>query len=97
MRLYDILGRFGGQEFIVILNHSNIEESKVVLERISNIVSNRTFISNGNQIQLSFSAGISSCEELGEDEISIDRLVGIADKRMYIAKNSGKGKIVYKD
>lgn len=94
LRLYDILGRYGGEEFIVILNHSNKEGSNTVLERALNIVRNKTFVCGGNEIRLTFSAGISSSEDLEKDELSIDKLVEIADKRMYIAKKSGKNRIV---
>ena len=97
LRPYDILGRYGGEEFIVILNHSNIEESYLTLERILNVVRNHVFEFNENKIKLTFSAGVACCKEARKDEIIIDKLVEIADKRMYDGKNNGKNQIVYKD
>ena len=97
LRLYDIFGRYGGEEFIVIFNHSNKEKSNIVLERILHMIRNKTFVLGKIQIKLTFSAGISPCEDLNKDEISIDKLVEIADKRMYIAKKNGKNRIIYKD
>lgn len=94
LRIYDILGRYGGEEFIIIFNNSNKENSKIVLERISNLVNNTIFTFGNHHIQLSFSAGVSNCKELSKDEITIDKLVDLADKRMYIAKNRGKNTIV---
>lgn len=96
LRPYDLLGRYGGEEFIIILNHSNYEESYLVLERILNIVEDKVFVFKENRIKLTFSGGISSCEELEKGEITIDKLVEIADKRMYDAKNDGKNKIIFR-
>ena len=97
LRPYDILGRYGGEEFIIILNNSDIEESKTILERILYNVRNKTFTINGNYLRLTFSGGISSSKEIEKDRIIIDELVEIADERMYRAKNSGKDKIIYKN
>ncbi len=94
LRIYDILGRYGGEEFIIILNHSDREEGKMVLERILSIVRKKTFIFHEKKIGLTFSAGISFCQEFEKDVISIDKLVGLADERMYRAKNSGRNGIV---
>ena len=74
-----------------------MEESNIVVERILDTVRRNIFVFNGNKIRITFSAGISSCKEIEKHEISIDNLVEIADKRMYIAKRNGKNKIIYKD
>lgn len=97
LRSYDILGRYGGEEFILIINHSSIEESYLVIERILNAVRKNTFVFNAHKIKITFSAGISSCQELEKQDVSIDNLVEIADKRMYLAKRNGKNKIIYND
>lgn len=95
LRAYDILGRYGGEEFIVVLNHSNKKESNVILQRILNIIRNKTFIFGKNKIKVTFSGGIASSEEYRKEEITADKLVGLADKRMYAAKNNGRDEIVY--
>lgn len=94
LRIYDILGRYGGEEFIVLLNQSSSDEGKIVLKRILEIMREKTFIYAGNHIKTTFSAGIASCDELDKDVVSIDKLVEIADKRMYQAKENGKNRIV---
>lgn len=95
LRPYDILGRYGGEEFILILNHADLEKSYLILKRILNFIRNKTFLFDGNFIKLTFSAGIASCQELSENEIEIDKLVKIADRKMYLAKDSGKNEIIY--
>ncbi|OLS03194.1 GGDEF domain-containing protein [Tissierella creatinophila] len=93
LRPYDILGRYGGEEFIVILNDIDEKESVLILERILNVIRNKTFNCNGNDINFTFSAGVANCKEIKKEEIVIDRLIGLADKRMYRAKNAGRNRI----
>lgn len=90
----DILGRYGGEEFIIIFKNSNKHESLIVINEILNIIRSKTFIYDNNFIKFTFSAGIASCNEFSKDEITIDTLIGVADKRMYKAKNSGRNKIM---
>ncbi len=94
LRPYDILGRYGGEEFILILNNSNKKDSHLVIERILDIIRNKSFNFNGENIEFTFSAGISSCEEIDKEKITIDSLVAIADERMYDAKENGRNQIV---
>ena len=96
LRLHDILGRYGGEEFILLLNHSDRHSSNIVLKRILTIFRKTPLLFADNQIGLTFSAGISSADELEKDLLSIDRLVEIADQRMYHAKESGRNRIIYK-
>lgn len=97
LRLDDILGRYGGEEFIVILDNVNKKESSLIIERILDIVRERTFICNGNEINFTFSAGISNFKELKDNESTIDTLVDIADKRMYQAKETGRNRVIIDD
>lgn len=92
----DLLGRYGGEEFILVLNHSNREAINVLLERVLIDFRNSPFVLEDICIHLTFSAGISSADELERDDISTERLVELADKRMYIGKQSGRNRIIYK-
>lgn len=96
LRPDDVLGRYGGEEFIIIVNNADIEKSSKVLERVLANVRKRLSIFGDYEINLTFSAGVTSCKELEEVELSIDRLVEIADQRMYLAKKNGKNKVNYK-
>lgn len=94
LRPYDILGRYGGEEFIVVLTNTDIEDSILVIERILNIIRKKEFNFEGNKISFTFSAGISNCKEILKEQIIIDNLIELADKRMYQAKNAGRNKII---
>lgn len=94
LRPYDIFGRYGGEEFIIILKSSNIEENTSIMERILDIVKNTTFSFNDIEVSFTFSGGISNCNEVEKEEIMIDNLVSLADGRMYCAKRTGRNKII---
>lgn len=94
LRAYDILGRYGGEEFIVILNNIDEKNSLLVIERMLNIIRNKVFTFDKNKLSFTFSAGISNATEIDKDKILIDDLIELADKRMYLAKNGGRNRIV---
>lgn len=96
LRPYDILGRYGGEEFILILTQSDQNESELVIERMLATIREETFIYKDNIISFTFSAGISTSNEIAKDEITIDKLVELADKRMYLAKKTGRNRIISK-
>lgn len=95
MRPNDLLGRLGGEEFILIFK----KESKVKAEkRIKNIMrklKEKIFIYEKNNINVTFSCGIS--EKFDCKKSSVNNLVHLADKRMYLFKHNGRNRITIKD
>ncbi|MDN6196419.1 MAG: sensor domain-containing diguanylate cyclase, partial [Atopostipes suicloacalis] len=92
-----IIGRFGGEEFLLVMSDKDKLSSQNLLRKLLKNVKNQSFKYNGREINLSFSAGVSSAEELEKRNTSSDCLIGLADKRMYSGKNNGKGKIIYRE
>lgn len=88
----DIIGRYGEDEFIIILPETNKEEALIVAENIRNILINENFQIN-NKLRLSISASIAIVEfpTHGED---IKSLLKSADISLYKAKKEGKNKVV---
>ncbi|WP_411681328.1 diguanylate cyclase [Clostridium thailandense] len=96
IRVYDLLGRYGGEEFILIFTDINKEQASVIIQRILNDIRKKVFIYNKKQINFTFSCGISDASEVQDTNPIIEDIIETADLRMYSAKKTGRNKIVYK-
>lgn len=85
VRTFDLVGRFGGEEFVVLLPECDINEVSIVAERVR-IYLSRTFQIDQQSIPLSASLGTST---LNPDD-SFDDLLNNADIALYEAKHRGK-------
>lgn len=87
-RQTDILFRYGGEEFVVVLTETSSDTACVPIERLRNRIENNEFRFNNQQIKVTISAGISSktdfenCYEMFDD----------ADKALYKAKETGRNR-----
>jgi diguanylate cyclase (GGDEF)-like protein/PAS domain S-box-containing protein len=93
-RPYDLVGRYGGEEFIVVTMNTDIRQIHKMLERLREIVRDRIFEFGGTQIRVAFSAGIANTGE-PDLEITVEALIRKADQRLYLAKQQGRDRIVY--
>lgn len=88
-RTYDVIGRFGGEEFIVMMLETNKTDSVQAAERIRKAVEEHSFIYEKIEIPVTISIGVAQWE--GEKTPS--ELIEKADKKLYEAKNSGRNRI----
>ena len=86
----DVVGRWGGEEFIVLLPRSNLSTAIDIAERIRVSVSAKTF---PNEISVTASAGVAECS-LGEAWLD---WFGRADAALYRAKHGGRNRICADD
>lgn len=93
-RPYDLVGRYGGEEFIVVAMNTDIRQIHKMLERLREIVRDHIFEFGGTQIRVAFSAGIANTGE-PDLEITVEALIRKADQRLYLAKQQGRDRIVY--
>ena len=93
LRDYDLVGRFGGEEFIIIIYDSDKAEAEVMIKRIMEIISEKPFTYEKNRIKFTFSAGISSIDEFPNKSIRTEEIISLADKRLYEAKDNGRNRI----
>lgn len=96
LRDYDIAGRYGGEEFAVLLPFTKLEEAKMVAERLRKAVENKKIdISKINtespqkNISVTISLGVAEYNN-GDSE---DTLLQNADKALYKAKESGRNRV----
>lgn len=94
LRSYDLLGRFGGEEFIIVSTNTPKKQTVLIIERILENIRNEVFTYNNMEIRFTFSAGIADSLEYDKDTLSIERIIEKADNRLYEAKNTGRNKII---
>lgn len=88
VRTADIVGRFGGDEFMVIAPETGGEELGLLLQRIVNAVRETTVLSGDSPVALSVSVG--GAYTRGGVETSIESLIASADCSLYSAKDAGR-------
>lgn len=97
-RNVDITGRWGGEEFLVLLPHSGAGDARVAVEKwLDAVASDPVFISSELSITQTFSAGVATFGEgdaLPDIQEVIDRLVARADEHLYNAKSAGRRLVV---
>ncbi|WP_428025880.1 GGDEF domain-containing protein [Arcobacter sp.] len=91
MREEDVICRYGGEEFVTLINYNDEEEVYNYIKRVKVIVDSHKFIyKNGIKIKVHFSAGISFRSKYNSYEDAIK----YADILLYKAKHEGKNRII---
>jgi diguanylate cyclase (GGDEF)-like protein len=91
LRGSDVMARFGGDEFILLLSETNNKGAQEMAERIRKAVETSRFDIRGGDTNVTVSLGVASYPEDGGNlEIILDK----ADKAMYRAKQQGRNKVV---
>jgi len=86
----DIIGRYGGEEFIIILPRTGLSSALNVAERVRKMIeASKMKDSEGNVFGITVSQGI-SIYKVGEDEHS---LISRADNALYKAKGNGRNRV----
>jgi len=93
LRRQDVFGRYGGEEFMVLLPETARDKALVVAERICTTVATTPIMVRGNDqpVRISVSIGVA----VGDYKTSVDHLTGLADAAMYRAKAAGRNRIEY--
>ncbi|MDF0553475.1 diguanylate cyclase [Kamptonema sp. UHCC 0994] len=92
LRNVDFWGRFGGEEFVVVLPETNLESAVEVAERIRKTLEKTVItIQEEKQVQITVSIGVSSYQL---EDTKIDAVLQRADKALYEAKNQGRNRVI---
>jgi diguanylate cyclase len=90
VRPTDIVTRMGGEEFVVILPNTNLEEAVTTMSRLQRALTKEYFLGNNQKLLITFSAGVALFQE--EDDVA--SILLRADQAMYLAKKSGKNRVM---
>jgi len=88
LRAVDIVARFGGEEFVVLLPGLPVEEAQVTLTRLQRTLSASLFMHDGREVFVTFSAGVTRLRPGEPLEKALER----ADEALYEAKRTGKNR-----
>ncbi len=92
LRKVDHAGRWGGEEFTIMLPETDINQAKEVAERLRELVyATQIEIERGINITFTISVGVSTLTPENQD---LEHLLNMADKALYVAKESGRNQVV---
>jgi len=90
-RATDIVCRYGGEEFIVLMPEASREEGLAMAERLRQEVSRMTVVTAGGTLSLTVSLGVAALRP--EEDETIESLIARADRAMYQAKAAGRNTV----
>ncbi|KII27732.1 MULTISPECIES: GGDEF domain-containing protein [Pseudomonas] len=89
LRNVDMVFRFGGEEFLILLSNTSREAAALVGERLRNAAQTEEYVADGRSIELTVSLG---CSTLLPGE-SAESLLRRADNALYVAKREGRNRL----
>lgn len=90
LRMSDVIGRYGGEEFVVILSSADASAARGIAQRIRERVENLEVEGFGDPIRLTCSIGVATSDALG---VWGEELVASADAAVYVAKRAGRNQV----
>jgi diguanylate cyclase (GGDEF)-like protein len=93
LRSYDYVGRYGGEEFIIILPATARDQTGIIVERIRENIAEKPIHVGDHNVRVTASLGVVT----SHDETDIEKLIKVADDAMYHAKSSGRNCCVFAD
>lgn len=87
----DIVGRYGGEEFCIVLSGVTEEEAIDICERFRQIVESHIFKTDEGDIEITISIGV--CFKLSNNVCDCADMIVVADKALYRAKNLGRNRV----
>lgn len=94
LRVTDIFGRLGGEEFSIIFPETSINNGKKKCEKIRGLVENTPILVNDLEINISISIGMTYYNN-EMTEVPIELIIDLADRAMYTAKRLGRNRVMY--
>jgi len=86
IREVDLLGRYGGDEFLIILPETNIDKAEEIAQRIHKSIETHSFKTNKLNLKLTLSIGLAAYKK----DYTVDKFIETVDTALYEAKNAGR-------
>ncbi len=93
LRSMDVIARFGGEEFLILLPETTTEAATHTMTRVQRELTKHFFLHDNEKVMITFSAGVA----LRKPNEGQTELVKRADQAMYTAKQTGKNRVVVAD
>jgi diguanylate cyclase (GGDEF)-like protein len=90
MRSEDVVGRYGGEEFVVVLSDCDVRLAAALAERLRKAMESHDFVYGGKSLKQTVSIGVS---EIRSDFASPRELLDNADQKLYQSKHSGRNRV----
>lgn len=97
LRPYDLIGRFGGEEFLIGIPMANNEIGRNIAERIRTSICNKPFHAGNEKLDITASLGLTSVIPTGNKKSMLNLLEDMiekADSSLYRAKNEGRNRVI---
>ena len=91
VRACDHVGRYGGEEFVVVLPNTEIEGAMEMAERIRQTIRLVKFNSDGEEFSMTLSMGVAVCRN---DDTGVEAILKRADDALYQAKANGRNQVI---
>jgi len=91
VRQGDLAARFGGEEFVVVLPYTGLDQARRFAEKLRAVVEAHQFSDQGRQCPVTISIGVSSLRE--DQPSSASSLLQLADQALYLAKDGGRNRV----
>ena len=95
IRGQDLAGRYGGEEFVVMLYNTDADAAMMVAERIRKNIAEQELHYEGNNMSLTISIGVSVFD--ADNPVSAKELVEMADRALYQSKANGRNRVTLAD
>lgn len=92
LRPYDIVSRYGGEEFLLIAQVHTDEDARELFERVRQTISQVEFKFEQQSLKITASFGVTVMRP--DSDIKLNELTAIADKALYQAKGNGRNQVV---
>ncbi len=87
IREFDILGRYGGEEFAVVLPETQLSEACITAERLRQLIKENAFNTTAGDLSVTISLGVA---EFSDEITDLATLLDLADSALYVAKQAGR-------